>query len=269
VTTLFISDLHLSGAAPAITAQFLQFLRTDARAAEHLYILGDLFEFWIGDDDPDTDYREIQTALRALTDSGVPCSVMHGNRDFLLGRKFCERTGCRLVADGAVAHIYGERVLLTHGDVLCTDDHAYQRLRRFVRNPVVQWLFKCLPLARRERIASRVRRGSQMHTQQTASNIMDVNEQAVLQAFRRANTRLMIHGHTHRPDIHLHTVEDHAATRIVLGDWYTQGSVLRWSASGFELLTLPRTTQTPGSGNYSGNYSGAHPSENGTAHPVG
>jgi UDP-2,3-diacylglucosamine hydrolase len=240
VTTLFISDLHLNGAQPAITAQFVAFLRGTARQAEHLYILGDLFEFWIGDDDPEPTYAQVQDELRALTTSGVPCSVLHGNRDFLLGKQFCVRTGCRLLNDGTVIELYGNPILLMHGDVLCTDDHSYQRLRRTVRNPLVQWLFKRLSLTRRERIATHIRSGSRMHTQGATPAIMDVNDAAVARAFTRHQVHLMIHGHTHRSAIHRYQSGGHDATRIVLGDWYTQGSVLRWSATGYELITLPR-----------------------------
>jgi UDP-2,3-diacylglucosamine hydrolase len=240
MATLFISDLHLHDGQPEITAQFVAFLRGEARQAEHLYILGDLFEFWIGDDDPDPIYGQVQDELRALTLAGVPCSVMHGNRDFLLGRQFCARTGCRLLRDGAIISLYDQRVLLTHGDVLCTDDRSYQRLRRIVRNPLVQWLFIHLPLARRERIAIRVRVGSQMHTKQAAATIMDVNPDAVISAFARNQVLLMVHGHTHRPAIHQHSSGAITGTRIVLGDWHAQGSVLRWSQAGYELASLPR-----------------------------
>ena len=242
VTTLFISDLHLNGERPEITAQFVTLLRGAARRAEHLYILGDLFEFWIGDDDPDPTYKQIQNELRELTRAGVTCSVMHGNRDFLLGRQFCARTGCQLLRDGTTVEVYGQRVLLTHGDVLCTDDRAYQRLRRIVRNPVIQWLFKHLPLNRRERIANRIRAGSRMHTQTSAPTIMDVNASAVARAFDETHVPIMIHGHTHRPAIHRYPTGQGTNTRIVLGDWYTQGSMLEWSASGYELVTLPRET---------------------------
>jgi len=240
VTTLFISDLHLTGAQPAITAQFVEFLRGPARQAEHLYILGDLFEFWIGDDDPDPVYAQIQHELRALTASGVPCSVMHGNRDFLLGKQFCARTGCRLLDDGSVIQLYGQSVLLMHGDLLCTDDQAYQRLRRTVRNPVVQWLFKHLSLPRREKIATRIRSGSRMHIQAAAPTIMDVNEAAVAAAFAKHHVQLLVHGHTHRPGIHRYATAHTENIRIVLGDWYTQGSVLRWTQTGYELLSLQR-----------------------------
>lgn len=240
VTTLFISDLHLNGAEPGISAQFVQFLRDEARSAEHLYILGDLFEFWIGDDDPDPSYAQIQNELLALTQSGVKCSVMHGNRDFLLGKEFCERTGCELIADTTVINLYQRPVLLLHGDTLCTDDYSYQRLRRIVRNPVIQWLFKCLPLTRRERIAARIRAGSKMHTQSAAPTIMDVNQRAVMDTFQHTQVNIMIHGHTHRPAIHTHALPTGNGTRIVLGDWHRQGSVLRWNESGYELVSLPR-----------------------------
>lgn len=240
MTTLFVSDIHLNGAQPAVTTQFVAFLRTTARTAEHLYILGDLFEFWIGDDDADPTYAQVQDELRALTAAGVPCSVMHGNRDFLLGRQFCARTGCQLIEDGTVITLYGQPILLTHGDLLCTDDRSYQRLRRIVRNPLVQWVFKCLPLARREKIAARIRAGSQMHTRQAAADIMDVNAAAVDRAFEHAGVQLMIHGHTHRPAIHQHPAGTAMRIRIVLGDWHTQGSVLRFTAQGYGLLTLPR-----------------------------
>ena len=239
---MFISDLHLHAAEPAVIEQAIGFLRTEARQAEHLYILGDLFEFWIGDDDRDSAYQHIQDELRALTDSGVPCSVMHGNRDFLMGKRFEERTGCKLIADGTVIDLYGERVALMHGDTLCTDDHSYQRLRRIVRNPVIQWLFTRLSLARREKIAARIRMGSQQHTQKASAMIMDVNAAAVLRAFVKFNVSTIIHGHTHRPGIHTHQLPNQAsATRIVLGDWHNQGSVLRWSAqNGYALVSLPR-----------------------------
>jgi UDP-2,3-diacylglucosamine hydrolase len=243
VTTLFISDLHLNGAQPEITTQFVDFLRSTARQAEHLYILGDLFEFWIGDDDPDPTYARVQDELRALTRSGVACSVMHGNRDFLLGKQFCARTGCTLLDDGTVIELHGQRVLLLHGDSLCIDDLSYQRLRRTVRNPVIQWVFKRLSVARRTAIATRIRTGSQMHTQAAVPTIMDVNQSAVTQAFAQHKVRTMIHGHTHRPAIHRYPTNhgDHGDNiRIVLGDWYTQGSVLRWSEAGYELLSLPR-----------------------------
>ena len=245
MATLFISDLHLDPAAPEITAQFLDFLETEARGADALYILGDLFEVWLGDDDPEPSKREIQAALRKLTDSGVPCFLMHGNRDFLIGEQFCSRTGCRLIEDGTVLRLHGVTLVLMHGDVLCTDDLSYQRLRRIVRHPLTQWVFRHLKLERRQAIAARIRAGSREHVGASAPQIMDVNDAAVAEAFRRSGAEVMVHGHTHRPAIHELDVDGSAARRIVLGDWYTQGSVLEWGPQGFELRSIPRRTPRP------------------------
>ena len=238
-TTLFISDLHLDGTRPDITDLFLEFLQKEARHAAALYVLGDFFEAWIGDDDPDADKARIQNALLQLTSSGVPCYVMHGNRDFLLGKRFRKKTGCRFIHDGAIVEIDGTRVLLLHGDTLCTDDHSYQRLRRIVRNPIVQWIFRRLSLAQRQALAARMRQGSKEHLDRVTPAIMDVNETAVRQAFQASKVDVMIHGHTHRPDIHRVIVGTRECTRIVLGDWYTQGSVLEWNEKGYELKRLP------------------------------
>ena len=240
MSTLFVSDIHLNAGQPEMTELFCNFLRGTAREAEKLYILGDLFEFWIGDDDPDTTYAQIQTELKALTDIGVPCFVIHGNRDFLLGQDFCQRTGCQLLADGSCIDLYGQRVVLCHGDILCTDDHAYQRLRLIVRNPIIQWLLRKLSLKQRQRVAERMRQASRQHIQKSMNDIMDVNPQAVTDYMNAANVQCLIHGHTHRPAIHTHALNFGAGTRIVLGDWYQQGSVLRWSAQGYELLKLSR-----------------------------
>jgi UDP-2,3-diacylglucosamine hydrolase len=244
VTILFISDLHLDGARQDITRQFLEFLAGEASQAQRLYILGDLFEAWIGDDDPDLDKRRVVGALRALTDAGVACFVMHGNRDFLMGKRFCAETGAQLIDDGTVIEVYGRRVLLLHGDTLCTDDHAYQRLRRIVRNPLVQLALRSLSLGQRQRLAAKMRAGSKAHIEavdRSAPDIMDVNAEAVVAAFRRQGVDCIIHGHTHRPAIHSLSVDGKAATRIVLGDWYEQGSVLRWTSAGFELAGLNRS----------------------------
>ena len=238
--TLFVSDLHLDAASPEIARQFHAFLADEARTAEALYILGDLFEAWLGDDDPDPAARATVRALRALTDSGVPLFVMHGNRDFLIGERFCRETGATLLRDGTVVELHGERAVLMHGDTLCTDDASYQRLRRIVRNPVVRGLFRIMTLNQRRALAARLRAGSRAHVGMTAPEIMDVNAEAVAQAFREAGVRTMIHGHTHRPAVHPLEIDGAPAKRIVLGDWYTQGSVLEVSAGGFELRALPR-----------------------------
>ncbi len=241
MTTLFISDLHLDGSRPDITAQFLDFLAHDARHAEALYILGDLFELWIGDDDPDPEKRRIVAALASLTASGVRCAVMRGNRDFLLGKRFSADTGCQLIEDGTIVDLYGQPVLLMHGDTLCTDDHAYQRLRRIVRNPFVQWVLRHLSLKRRNALAAQIREGSKAHITRTAPMIMDVNADTVIAEFNRYRVDTLVHGHTHRPAIHQVQAAGRVVTRIVLGDWYTQGSVLRWNEKGYELETIART----------------------------
>jgi UDP-2,3-diacylglucosamine hydrolase len=243
--TLFISDLHLDESRPEIEEQFISFLQTEARQATALYILGDLFEVWVGDDDPAIDKQRIQVALRDLTDSGVPCYVMHGNRDFLIGTRFLKSTGCKLLNDPCVIDLYGRRVLLLHGDLLCTDDHDYQRLRRIVRNPIVRLIFRLLTLKQRQKLAEKIRKGSQAHINNTmnsaAAKIMDVNAGAVINTFNQYGVDLMIHGHTHRPAIHQVMVEEKMATRIVLGDWYEQGSVLRINDHGWELAKLGRS----------------------------
>lgn len=243
MTTLFISDLHLDGERPGITAQFLDFLAREAQQARALYILGDLFEAWIGDDDPDPDKRRVVGALRSLTQAGVACYFIHGNRDFLIGRRFREETGVQLLEDGTVVTLYGRRVLLMHGDTLCIDDPAYQRLRRIVRNPIVQFIMRRLTLRRRLKLADRMRAGSKAHIaamDRAAPQIMDVNQGEVLRTLQRYGVDCMVHGHTHRPAIHEINLDGHAATRIVLGDWYEQGSVLRWDERGYTLATLAK-----------------------------
>jgi UDP-2,3-diacylglucosamine hydrolase len=238
--TLLISDLHLDPTAPAIARQFTEFLRGPARAARALYILGDLFEAWLGDDDPDPAVRAIVMELRALTETGVPLYFLHGNRDFMLGPRFAAETGGTLLADGTVVDLHGERVLLLHGDVLCTADRNYQRLRRWLRNPLTLFVLRSLGLEARRRIGSRLRAGSQMHVGTTAAEIMDVTPDEVIAALRRAGVQAMVHGHTHRPAIHRFEVDGRPARRIVLGDWYTQGSVLEWRDDSVDLRVLER-----------------------------
>ena len=240
MTTLFVSDLHLDAASPGVARQFHAFLAGEARAADALYVLGDLFEAWLGDDDPDPAARATVAALRSLADARVPIFVMHGNRDFLIGERFCRDTGATLLDDRTVVDLYGEPVLLMHGDALCTDDVSYQRLRRIVRNPLVRWLLRRMTLEQRGALARKLRAGSREHVGTTAPEIMDVNAMAVAQAFRAAGVRTLVHGHTHRPAVHGCAVDGSPARRIVLGDWHTQGSVLEWSREGFSLRTLPR-----------------------------
>jgi len=240
LSTLFVSDLHLDAAFPAAVAQFDSFLQGPARAAEALYILGDLFETWVGDDDEDAERARVCAALRALSDAGVACHVCHGNRDFLLGSGFEQRTGCRLLADPTIIDLYGERVLLTHGDALCTADLSYQRLRSVVRDPAWQRRFLRLPLATRRALADEARAGSRAHTGLSAAGIMDASEEAVVRVMSRCGVRKLVHGHTHRPAVHELMLDGAGAQRIVLGAWYEQGSCLRWDARGYELLSLAR-----------------------------
>ncbi|HYL71913.1 MAG TPA: UDP-2,3-diacylglucosamine diphosphatase [Candidatus Dormibacteraeota bacterium] len=237
---LFVSDVHLDAAHPEASAQFLDFLAREAADAAALYILADLFEAWIGDDDQDTDKARVCAGLRSLTARGVACFILHGNRDFLLVDEFCARSGCRLLPDPVVAQLDGERVLLTHGDALCTDDHSYQELRSVVRDERWQRRFLALPRAQRELLADEARAGSRAHTARTVPYIMDVNAQAVQAAFRVARVRRMIHGHTHRPAVHDLTLDGAPAQRIVLGAWYEQGSYLRCEAGKYQLRELPR-----------------------------
>ena len=240
MTRLFVSDVHLDASAPEATEQFLAFLATAGVRAQALYILGDLFEAWVGDDDADPEKERVCAALRSLSARGVACFALHGNRDFLLGAGFSARSGCRLLPDPVVAQFDAERVLLTHGDALCTDDHSYQELRTVVRDPAWQRRYLALPRAHRELLADQIRAGSRRHTTRTVPYIMDVNAAAVVAAFRAAQVRRMIHGHTHRPGVHQVELDGAPAQRIVLGAWYEQGSYLTCEAGRYELRELPR-----------------------------
>jgi UDP-2,3-diacylglucosamine hydrolase len=237
---LFVSDVHLDAAHPEATEQFLEFLSARATHAEALYILGDLFEAWIGDDDREAGRMRVCAGIEALTRGGVACFVMHGNRDFLLGEGFCSLTGSRLLPDPVLAELDGEPVLVTHGDALCVDDHPYQELRTIVREPNWQQRFLRLPLATRALLADQARAGSRAHTSRTVPTIMDVNAAAVAAAYRATGVRRIIHGHTHRPGIHETLVDGAPAYRVVLGAWYEQGSYLHYESGRYELRELPR-----------------------------
>ncbi|HEC18435.1 MAG TPA: UDP-2,3-diacylglucosamine diphosphatase [Gammaproteobacteria bacterium] len=235
MSTLFIADLHLSTERPEIIALFLRFLEQEATQAEALYILGDLFEAWLGDDAVQPELQEVLTGLKKLTESGVPVFVMVGNRDFLLGETFEKMTGCTLLDDPSVVDLYGTPTLLMHGDTLCTDDVDYQAFRQQVRTP--QWRKAVLAksIAERLQMAREARAQSQAHTREKSAEIMDVNAQAVEDAFRQHGVRRLIHGHTHRPAVHELSVDGKNTTRIVLGDWYQQTSVLKVTADDFSL----------------------------------
>jgi UDP-2,3-diacylglucosamine hydrolase len=238
MATLFISDLHLDADRPDGIGQFLNFMETEARSASALYILGDLFEAWIGDDDTNPGHAPIITALADLRRNNVPCYFMHGNRDFLIGRRFATATGCELLGDYEVLDLEGERILLTHGDLLCTDDKPYMELRAVVRDPGWQRDFLAKPTDERQRIANDLRVKSQAATAVKTEEIMDVNQNAVESAMRQHGVSTILHGHTHRPDVHRFSLDGSDATRIVLGAWYDQGSVVRWDSNGFELAAL-------------------------------
>jgi UDP-2,3-diacylglucosamine hydrolase len=237
--TLFISDLHLDPAWPAITGLFLKFLAQPARQAEALYILGDLFEAWIGDDDDAELGQTVATALRALTDSGVPVYFLHGNRDFLLGQRFAAASGVQLLPESTVIELVGEPVLLLHGDTLCIDDVEYQAFRTQVHHPAWQAQILALPLPQRRVLAGQLRETSRQAAQQKATDITDVNLAEVDRTMRAHGVQRLIHGHTHRPAIHEWRLESQPARRAVLGDWQEQqGSVLRCDADGWRLEPL-------------------------------
>jgi len=237
---LFISDLHLDSAYPDIKQQFLQFIQKDARGSDALYILGDLFEVWLGDDDDNPDHQIIIQQIKELVDQGTPVYIQHGNRDFLLGKQFELHSGARLLPDPQLIDIYGQQALIMHGDLLCTDDTEYQQFRKMVRDPDWQAQTLQLSLEKRKQLAKSIRSQSQQKIKLKADDIMDVNQQAVEQTMSDYTCELLIHGHTHRPAIHKLNVNQVPATRIVLGDWYDQGSVLRCNKQGYKLEELKR-----------------------------
>lgn len=236
MASLFIADLHLDDSRPQITALFEQFLGSkEVRRADALYIIGDLVEAWIGDDDDAELPARIARATAAVHAAGVPVYFMVGNRDFLLGEAFAVRAGLRLLDDGTVHDLYGQPTLIMHGDVLCTDDIAYQAVRRQARDPQRQAQILAMPLDARRAFAAKARQDSRLHTGSTTETIMDVNAGAVAAAMREAGVTRLIHGHTHRPAVHAFELDAEPAQRIVLGDWYEQGSVLRVNSHGVEL----------------------------------
>jgi UDP-2,3-diacylglucosamine hydrolase len=237
MSTLFISDLHLDESRPEITHLFLDFLKNEAMNAEALYILGDFFEAWVGDDE-DSDLAKILTrALHEVSSSGVPVFFMRGNRDFLIGSDFAKRAGLQILPDPCILELYGKATLLMHGDLLCTDDIAYQAFRSQVRNESWQSQFLSQPLAARQAFAAQARTASKQHQSGLANeqqeSIMDVSQATVLTVMQRYGVTRLIHGHTHRPAIHqFFNADQTLSQRIVLGDWYSQGSVLRVNSDG-------------------------------------
>lgn len=239
MNTLFISDLHLTPSRPDITECFVRFMREEAIHADALYVLGDLFEFWIGDDDTSSFAHQIRNEFKQLVDHGVPCYFSHGNRDFLVGKRFSKQTGVQLLEEEAVIDIYGRRAVVMHGDTLCTDDVKYLAYREKVHQPWLQWVFNRIPFFIKTKIVGKVQSDIGDEKKTKSLEIMDVNQQAVLDTMAYHNVDLLIHGHTHRPNIHQYNDSTPATTRIVLGDWYTQGSVLLFDHDGFVLETRP------------------------------
>ena len=231
---LLISDLHLEEQRPDITRAFLLFLQQRARGCEALYILGDFFEVWVGDDDMSPYQHSIAAALRQLSDSGTAIYLMHGNRDFMLGQAFCRQAGCTLLRDPCLVDLYGERVLLMHGDSLCTSDIGYMRMRKLLRNPLSLWILHHLSLTKRRQLARKLRNESQVHTRQKATSITDVTLAEIPRIMTKYGVRTLIHGHTHRPNIHQVEVNGQAAQRIVLGDWDRQGWALQVDENGYQ-----------------------------------
>lgn len=244
MATLLLSDVHLDASRPDITAQFLAYIDEARGRFETVYILGDLFEAWVGDDDTDPHNRDVEKALKRLSDHGIKLFFQHGNRDFLIGEDFSVRTGCTLLPEKWVTHLHGRDVLMMHGDSLCTDDVEYQDFRRQVRSPEWQRQFLSLPVKQRYEMARAARDASQTHTSGKPVDILDVNADAVAAAMRSAGIDIMIHGHTHRPAVHDFSLDGTSMTRIVLGDWYDHGSVVVWDDGGFELKTLARRAET-------------------------
>jgi UDP-2,3-diacylglucosamine hydrolase len=238
MTTLFISDLHLDASRPHITRLFVEFVRDEAVQANALYILGDLFEAWIGDDAADETADQVADALAYLHERGVPCFFMHGNRDFLLGDAYARRARMTLLPDPSVIEIEGERVLLMHGDILCTDDAPYQAFRKQAHNPQWQRAFLARPIEERQAFAAQARAESKRYTRSVADAITDVNAGAVNATLLEHGVVRLIHGHTHRPAIHALQLDGAKAERIVLGDWYEQGSVLRCARESIALSAI-------------------------------
>jgi UDP-2,3-diacylglucosamine hydrolase len=238
MTTLFISDLHLDASRPAATHAFLNFLTKEASAAKKLYILGDLFEAWIGDDDPNPHHQKVVAAIAQLSESDTQCFFIPGNRDFLIGKHFLKTARMILLPDPTLIYVGGESVLISHGDIYCTDDLSYQRYRRVVHHPLTMRIYRAMPFFIRRMVIDTARGKSQTSTQYKSTQIMDVNQQAVETSMRDHQVNILLHGHTHRPAFHDFESDGQEKRRIVLGDWYQSGSVLSWDEKGPELHSI-------------------------------
>lgn len=222
---IFISDLHLESTQTSITSIFLNFMQTLTHA-QALYILGDLFEAWVGDDDQSPFHEEILAAIKNVVSRGIPVFILHGNRDFLLGKRFFKITGARLLPEETVIDLFGVPTLIMHGDTLCTEDRAYQRYRKKVRNRFIQWLFLRISLKKRKQLAEKLHAKSRRYQTHVADHILDVTQEKVNQVMTQHRVTQLIHGHTHRPAIHEFTIDHTPCKRIVLAAWHTQGNAL-------------------------------------------
>lgn len=240
VMLLFASDIHLSANRPRAVAAFMEFLSGPARRADRLYLLGDVFDLWLGDDDDRTPHPEVEATLAETVSAGVPVDLIRGNHDFLLGDAFAARTGCRLVDEPLVIEAMDTRAVLLHGDTLCTRDVEYQAFRRYARDPGNQRTFLARPIEERAQEAAKIRATSNSRTRLKPEDIMDVTDDEVVRVLSECGATRMIHGHTHRPAVHELHLETGPATRIVLGDWYDHGTLLVWDESGCRLTPPER-----------------------------
>lgn len=243
MSTLFVSDVHLSTERPEVVSHFLEFLNGPARSAEAVYILGDLFDEWLGDDDDRAPHPLVTEGVSNLVASGVPVCIMRGNHDFLLGAGFESVSGCSLMDDEEVVDLYGTRTLLMHGDSLCTRDTEYQAFRKMSRDPENQMQFLALPFEQRAARAAEIRGQSKASMRLKTDEIMDVTPSAVSDIMHKYGVRHFVHGHTHRPAVHDIRIDGAPGKRVVLGDWYEQDSVLSVSENGF---ALGRLSDIPG-----------------------
>ncbi len=237
--TYFIADLHLAENRPDITACFLFFLKHEAIKAQRLYILGDLFETWVGDDDDSAYLTTITKALTALSGFGTDIYYIHGNRDFLLGKRFAKKSSMTLLPEIEQIDLYGKNVIIMHGDTLCTRDIAYQKFRKKSRSWWWQTIIKSLPLFVRKKIAANYRTKSAAATAIKSQHIMDVTPAEVVHCLEKYQSQILIHGHTHRPAIHDLNANGKHAQRIVLGDWYEQGAWLKVTPNKMKLMNKP------------------------------
>lgn len=242
----FISDLHLASERPATVSLFEHFVRDYPQAGDRLYILGDLFDYWIGDDDDAPLAVSVREALAQTSARGIEIAIQHGNRDFLMGKRLMRACDAVLLPDCHVTQVAGQQTLLMHGDLLCTDDVDYQKARRRFRNPLLQWLVLRRSLEKRRRIAEEIRRKSGEATSLKSADIMDVNDDTVIRYLQRHAVTRMIHGHTHRPKTHTHMLPDGSeATRLVLPEWHAD-HVIAWRDDGMSLQPVSVSQMAPG-----------------------